>query len=120
MYCRQAFVTNSSSTCFIAFGIRAKVVDREKFAPLEDGWNAEEIMKGTGVSVAYGQFDDDLPIFYLTESEQGADEYDTWQPIEHQEIIDRDAAKKTLLDIAEKYGCEHFEGPYWGFYNSGH
>jgi hypothetical protein len=75
-----------------------------------------------GVSIVSSYLDDGYATLYWTESELPANEYDFWQSVEHphlDDLVKREADGK-FKQLAEQNGCEIIDGPFWGFYNSGH
>jgi hypothetical protein len=116
MYYRDRFVTNSSSTCFIAYGVQVIETDKDKFKELL------EIEHVEGVNIVSSYLDRGYVTLYWAESELPANEYDFWQSVEHphlDKLVKREAAEK-FKQLAKEYGCEITKGPFWGFYNSGH
>jgi hypothetical protein len=120
MFIRKKFVTNSSSTCFIAFGAEVKVVDKEKFEELYDN----DRIPDTNLDIVQSRLDENYATIYVRGAEFPATEYSFWQSIHVDEIealnFDKASATKDILAVAEKYGCTIMSGPYWGVYNSGH
>jgi hypothetical protein len=92
------------------------MTDRDKFDELLE---AEQI---DGVSIISSYLDRDYATLYWIESELPANEYDFWQSVEHPHLDDRvkKEADEKFKQLAEQNGCEITEGPFWGFYNSGH
>ena len=123
MFVRKNFVTNSSSTCFIAFGMLAETKDKKKFENLRDtieeyqgnDWYYSE----DGVGIEVDRFGSPTAVLFIKDTHQNADEYDFWQSVEHG-TVDREEATKKLQEIAKKYALEITEEPKWGFFNSGH
>lgn len=116
MYYREKFVTNSSSTCFTAFGAYVDVVDLDKFQPIVDG----SVEIDDGVGIAFSRLDAEGAVVYLEDTRSEASEYALWQCV-YTEKLDEVSALERLEKIAAKYGCAITgQPPCWGFYNSGH
>ena len=115
---RPKFITNSSSTCFIAYGIDARGIDASKCEEIYEA----DIEQDGAVGIAKSVFDADNLVFYWLDSELPADEYSLWQSVEHPYIDDiiRRQALDEFKRVAEKYGCDLLGNPGWGFFNSGH
>jgi hypothetical protein len=116
MYYRKKFVTNSSSTCFIAYGVQVAATDKSKFEELL------EMEQVGGVSIVSSYLDKECATLYWTESELPASEYNFWQSVEHPHLdhLVKREADATFEQLAKEYGCEITDGPFWGLYNSGH
>jgi hypothetical protein len=115
MYYRAKFVTNSSSTCFIAYGVYARANDPKRYDELAEA----DIYEDGPVGIARTYMDEGSALFYIKASELPAFEYGIWQPIGHKEI-DEVAALTELKKAVTKYGFDMDDSPAWGFYNSGH
>ena len=122
MFIRKNFITNSSSTCFIAFGALAETKDKEKFKVLTD--TIDEVLEHKyfyvedGVGIEPDRFGWPAAVLYIEDTRREMDEGGFWQSIEPIDINKQNAAAK-LKEVAEKYGLE-MATPCWGSFDSGH
>lgn len=112
---RQKFITNSSSTCFYAYGAIVEWDDEAGERP--EDWDDLIETDKVGVAGWWNDWDRDQILIYIKDSKQSASEYSGWQGLPH--IWMPDAAP--LYEFADENNLIMVdEEPDWGLYNSGH